>query len=484
MSQNNKNATNFLVYNLSAWVPAIVTFALFPIYTAYLTPSDYGIRAVVLLAALMLQLCTNMGTTWIIRNKYYTFNSDTERNVFISSLLLITFIPRIILFILFFFIGSATFPLLFKSWEGTFDSLFKLQLFVFLLSFCQPIFAQVFIMERRAKEYSFITLFAYFCNVTVLLYLLVLKNYGISSLFYGELVSAVVFALFSFFMLRNKMVIRFRKETITDVIKIGIPAVPKSLFSQIQQNISKYILQIFLPIGQLGLFSKSQFLDKGFSAMFKAFSNAFSPSYIKNITEKGKDAATRQIVTYWLFLTSSILLLFILFLPDIFKVMRVNPAFWICAKYAPLLGFQAVLSGCGMMYSNNILISQKTYLFTARSMCSGIINIILSLLLIPWIGVLGAILAYSISHSLVTVFGYYFSEKILHFKTELNLQMYILILSLLFLIYMLVYFDFIVSVYIKTALVISYVLLLLVVDHKFHESSVFYLLRKRLVYER
>jgi O-antigen/teichoic acid export membrane protein len=430
VSQNRKNATNFFIYNFPIWVPSVISFALLPVYTAYLTPKDYGIRAVILLAILILQLCTNLGTNWIIRAKYYSYDLGTQRNSFISTLVLITFILKSAFSIFFFFIAPYIFPLIFTDWNGIFNSLFKIQLLIFLFDFCKPVFTQVLIMDGLAKTYSLLTLSSYFCNLSVSLYLLVVKNNGIFSLFYGELTGSILFLSLSFLILRHKIVFQFQKEAISDIIKIGLPAVPKSLFAQIQENIDRYFLQLFLPVAGLGLYSKSQFLKQGFDNTYKAFSNAFSPSYLKSMSENGKDTEGKKIMACWLFLISGMLLFLILFMPDIFRIMGVNKNFWICAKYAPLLSFQIVINSYGMLYSNNILISRKTYLFTVRSIVAGITNIVLNLLLIPRIGVPGAILSSLISHSLIIVLGYYFSEGVLSFKTELNLSVYLQYLNL------------------------------------------------------
>ena len=471
---------NFLVYNFPIWVPCVISFALLPIYTAYLTPNDYGIRAVILLAILILQLSTDFGMNWIIRAKYYSYDSGDQRNSFVSTLLLVSFSLKSFLLILFFFAAPYIFPLIFNSWNGTLDTLFRIQLFIFLFNFCNQIFTQVFIMDGLAKTYSLITLFSFFCNVSTSLYLLVVKNKGIFSLFYGDLIASILFLFFSFFLLRHKIVFKFQKEAVRDIIKIGIPAVPKSLFAQIQQNIDRYFLQLFLPVAELGLYSKSQFLKQGFNNTYTALSNAFSPSYLKNMSEDGKDESGRKIMVCWLFLISCMLLFFILFMPDIFKTMRVNRSFWICAKYAPLLSFQAIINSYGMLYSNNILLSRKTYLFTVRSIIAGIVNIILNLLLIPRIGVPGAILASLISHSFIIVLGYYFSERLLSYRTELNLLVYLLVLFFLFMVYASIYYNYINSVHAKISIMIIYLILLVCFDHLFNEHLVWNLIRRKL----
>jgi len=478
-SKNKSNAINFLIYNIPIWVPGFISFGLLPVFTAYLTPADYGIRSVVLMAIIILQACSNLGSSWVVISKYFSFDVDADRNIFLTNLLFISCVPASIIFTLFLFVPSSIFHVFFRVWDSSYDSLFKIQLFILVLDSCRPVFTQTFLMERLAKQYSWLTLIVYFCSISFSLYFLILKGFGIASLFYGELIGSFLFVLVSAFLFRHKFNFQFRKEIILDVVRIGIPAAPKSFFSKIQQNIDKYILQIFMPVSALGIYDKSQFLNQGLRKIYQAFSNAFSPSYVKNMAKSGNDENTKQMMFYWLNCISAILLFFILFLPEIFKLIKINESFWPCAKYAPILGFQVLISSYDMLYSNNILVSKKTYYLAARSIICGILNFILNLVLIPYFGISGAITASLITYALIFWSGYYISEKVLLYRTNLNLNIYLLIVFGLFVVYLFSFYDIIISLYIKFIILISFIVLMVLYDYFHNDRSVWTLVMRK-----
>ena len=311
-TEKKENLNNFFIYNFPVWLPIAINFFLFPVYTYFLLPEDYGIRAIVLLAILFLGIITDFGINWVIRSKYFSFSNIIERNSYLTTLLLITFFPKGILYVFFYFFSIDIFPIIFENWNVIYNDLFRVQLLIFLFGFSNEVFFAIYIMERKSKNYSIISLLQYFTNILVSLFGLIYLKKGIISLLYGELAGVFIFQVFSFYIFRNILVLRFHKKAVKDVLKIGIPAMPKSLFQNIQMNIDKYILQIFLPVSELGIFSKSQFLYRGFSGFNKAFSNAYSPSYIKNMTKSGFDASTKSTMLYWLFLISCILVFAIL----------------------------------------------------------------------------------------------------------------------------------------------------------------------------
>ena len=66
------------IYNVATFVPLVVQTALLPIFTNYLTPTDYGVRAIVLLSILTFQVFSDLGTNWVIRSKYYLLKTNYE----------------------------------------------------------------------------------------------------------------------------------------------------------------------------------------------------------------------------------------------------------------------------------------------------------------------------------------------------------------------------------------------------------------------
>ncbi len=83
----NVNIKNFLIYNFPVWIPVFVNFLLFPLYTNYLSPSDFGFRAIILLSILILEILSNFGINWVIRARYFELENFREKKSFVSTIL-------------------------------------------------------------------------------------------------------------------------------------------------------------------------------------------------------------------------------------------------------------------------------------------------------------------------------------------------------------------------------------------------------------
>ena len=82
----------FTSYTLSSAAPGLVGILLFPLFSNYLSLSDYGDRAIVLLAFIFFEIFSGLGINWLIRSQFHQLSAKDALKQYISSLLLIAFI--------------------------------------------------------------------------------------------------------------------------------------------------------------------------------------------------------------------------------------------------------------------------------------------------------------------------------------------------------------------------------------------------------
>ena len=295
--------------------------------------------------------------------------------------------------------------------------------------------------------------------------MIILKK-GIFSLFYGEILGSFIFLLLSIIYLKKYLTMKFSKQVFKDILKIGLPAVPKRFFSQIQLNINKYFIQLYLPIGQLGLFQKSEFLYNGFIGLQKSFGNTISPDNLKLLVKKEKDLVSGNLSIIFIYLISIILVFCIFFLKQVFVIIRVNESFLPIANYAPLFAINIIITGYANMFVNNILISEKTYYLTLRTILAGMLNIVANIIFIPKFGIIGGIIAVIIGSSISIIIEIYVSEIILLSRTKINYWIWLSILITTLSIYIINY-QFIFSTNQKFLIMIIYFFLLFLIDYYF-----------------
>lgn len=457
----------FSLYSLAVFIPIIIGFSLLPIFTTHLTPEDFGIRGIVLLAIILFNLASDLGTNWVLRSKFYTFSDRQTLSAYISTLLLISAALKLFLSICIFLFKDYIFPLLFPAWTSYYSKLLNFQTIIFFLSFTDNIITSTLVLEKRASAYATLAISQYLIGSLVSLLLLLYFKAGLISLFVGDLIGGIFSTAFATFLLRKYLSIKFSKIAILDIIKIGLPAVPKNLFGKLQLNINKYILSIYMAPSELGLFQKSTFVNSGFTNIQRSVGNTISPNNLKKITNKQLDLDTGKKILMLIYFLAISYVFSILFLTDILKLIGVHKDFWICGKYASFYSISVLFSSFSIIFVNNILISGKTYLFTIRSIIAGVFNIVFTVLLVKQFGITGLIIS-SIISSLVSLgLEIYFSESLLKYKSKISYGTFITIIILSTFIQYWQYNFEIRSGWLKSAIFIFFAITLLCIDSFF-----------------
>jgi O-antigen/teichoic acid export membrane protein len=455
------------IYNVATFVPLVVQTALLPIFTNYLTPTDYGVRAIVLLSILTFQVFSDLGTNWVIRSKYYLLKTNYEISVLVSTTLFLSLIIRLIFVILIFQTKDIVFSKVFNSWSFQYSFLLNLQSITFIFGFIRNTVLPILILQEKVKRYTLLLLSTFFVNIVVSLLLLIKYDLGITSLFYGELFGMVTFAIISFRYLKGYIKPIVNIEIVRYIIRVGLPALPKNLFNQIQMNINRYFIQLYMGVGDLGLFQKSEFLNKGFLGLLKSYGNVISPKNIKKLSKGIVDKKTGALSLLFIYFLSITVISLSFYLEDIFRIVGVNKLFWISAKYAPLYACNVMVTTFSIMFINNIVVSQKTKYIAYRSIIAGIINVVANILLIPQYGIVGAMVSVLISTFLGVLLDIYISEKLLSGKTLINYGVGLSILISTLIIYTLHYNGFILFSNHKLLIMFVYIVFLLLLDYYF-----------------
>jgi len=419
------------------------------------------------LAILVFEVFSDLGTNWVIRARYFQLKNQHEIASYVSTLLFISLIIRLILSTVIFLTKDIIFIKIFHSWSAYYTNLLNIQIGIFFLYYIRNTIIPILILEMSTAKYLILILSTYFFQVGTSLFLLISIKIGIASLFYGELIGAIIFSLLSIVFLKGYITHRLNINVIHDLIKIGLPSIPKLIIDQIQNNINKYFIMIYMSVNDLGIFQKSDFLYGGFKGLNKSMGNAVAPNNLKKITENKEDSETSIIIIQFLYGLSAMVLITTFYLEDIFRLMGVNNAFWVCAKYAPLYGYNILITSFVIMFRHNILISRKTKFFVISAIIGLITSVLSNIIMIPKYGIIGGIFSVILVSLFSVSFTIFVSERLLKYKTIINYQIWIFILLSVLIIYGLNYNGYIESITLKTVVLFIYIIVVIMLDKYF-----------------
>jgi len=392
-------------YSLKPFLTKLFNFVLVPIYTAHLTPDDYGNLQYILAFGAFFRAVINLG----LDSSYWKYKltdsgyprADVTLNFTLMQLLagisiliiscLIKFYlfsdSKLALFIIIFFIAE-TIRIVFLNIQTIYRANHKPKMYIFgmiiqsliffLLNF---LFVVVFKKNFYGIIYSY--LICYFIISLIFIHVLIRESKG-------------------------KINIPLSKE----MLNYGIPIMIGNISAFIITLSDRFFLKEFSSMYELGLYSYGyKYSDLVRALLINTFFLAWNPIRWDIYEMKdGKNIFSKfnRLLFIVIPFFSAIIMGFSLIIASI---LTVEKEFLEGIKIVFIIGFSHVLFGLYYFSSMGMLFTNKTGRISFIIIISGITNLIFNFILIPLIGMLGAAIATIISYFVMFLLGRFYCQK-------------------------------------------------------------------------
>lgn len=389
MKEPQSKIKNLLSFNIETVLAFSVSIFLFPIYSHYISLDQFGMRAIVLMSYVIFESLSGLGLNWLIRRRAKS-EQKLKNLAYFFNVLIIYLIIRISFAVI--ILGSEQLMgSFFTSWDESYTELFYLYLPVYVMSSSVTGLTELFVINQQAKRFSLIFSISLLISTGTTVYLVVAKGLGVVALFYGDILKSLCFIILASVV--GKKFMGFGNQfllVLTDIKKIGLAAVPKNIVSQLQANADRYVIQIFLPVSDLGAYTRSQIFLNAYGSLSIAFSRAYSPAYIGSYDIPGKRLKFCGILKNWFLFIVILYSLSTVVISDIFDLFNVHESFHIVAVLGPVLALRSTILVYDVWHSNNIVHSGETKYFFYRSLVSFPIALCMLIVLTYRYGIDGA----------------------------------------------------------------------------------------------
>lgn len=394
---SNKLVKNTGFYLAATYFPYLVSFGTLPLYTRYLSTEDYAVLALAQSFIAFLPLLM----TFQLHSSIYRFFVDyegKELKTFISSVfgfLVITSISAgILLSNLLPGIMESVFPNVPHSQYNIFNS----AILIAILNIFQGINMAILRMREEAKKFMIISISLLLFSVSVTIMEVVVLNRGVDGMIESMLISSISsFIVYTIFN-RKYFSLSFNLKYIKAPLMFSLPLIVNSLSSYIFMYSDRILLEKYVPtylsFGAIGIYALADKIAFLFKSFVTQVNSAFHPHFyklFKTNPEKAKKETFKASEIVMLILATGIVLT-ALFAKELVELVfpKEYHSVWLMI---PILStsflFRSLYS-----FSNLGIIYQKKTIFTSiTTFTSAIVNIILNIILIPLIGVYGAVFA-------------------------------------------------------------------------------------------
>ncbi len=415
-------AFNTIIIGIGKFSTQIVSFLLLPLYTSILTTEEYGIYDLILtITTFALPFITLLMEESMFRFLIDCKDDNQKKNV-ISQTMLYTLI-------------STTFFIIIALIVNKF---FKIPyLWISLIYIASSIISGLRNALVRGlgkiKLYTLINFVSSLLNIILNIVFIALLRYGIYGLLLAGIISSVVsstiifviFKMHKYFSVKN-----YDKNLMKKMIKYSIPLVPNSLSWAVVNLSDRLVISGAIGASANGIYAMSYKFPNLMNTIYSFFYTAWTESSAKAINDnENKDFFNNiyKILTNAMF---SVSLGIIVCMPIIFNLF-IKADYAEAYKYIPILVIAMYFNNMSGYYGGIFTGYKDTKIMGITTIIGAIINLVIDILLIKFIGIYAAAISTLISCMVIYYYRKSKAKKYIKLqKVDLKVGCVILIITL------------------------------------------------------
>lgn len=382
-----------LIYLLSNILTAALPFALLPVLTRYLTPTQYGEVAMFQTWLAALGAFTGLSVQGAAVRKYYDADlPHGELARFIGACLQILLASVLIIFLAVYFLKDILASVLDLKTDWII-----LAVAVSAATFVFQLRLEQWQIRQRALSYGAMQVAQALLALLLTLLLVVAFQWAADGRILAVSVSMLAFAGVAFFLLGKDGLLAVNRSwsRIREALAFGVPLIPHVAGAFLLTAVDRFVVNGQLGLTQAGLYMVAVQLSSVMLLVFDAINKAYIPWLYERL-KRDIPAEKQAIVRYTYIYFAAVLILAGLAFP-------LGPFFitWIAgdayADAGQAIGWLALGQAFGGMYfmvTNYIFYAKRTAMLSAVTITSGLVNVGLLLALIEPFGLTGAAQAY------------------------------------------------------------------------------------------
>ncbi len=405
------------IYGLGQVLSRMASFLLLPIYTRYLTPTDYGIIAILDFTGTILAIVTGAGMAQAVTRYHFDVKSEEERNsVWWTGLTFLLAISTTFLLIsLLFREGLAELTL----GEGIHNGGFYFSLI--LPTICVGVIGQFLEGYVRVRKWSAIAVginqFRLFLNVGLNVYFLAVMDLGITGILIGNLITGTIITI-AFFILFVKSLssFSFHQELVVKLWRFGGPLIVNAWLGCLMHQANRYFLRFFVDMEQVGIYSVAFSIGQGVYFLYiLPFSMIWSVVVYEIAEQPDAKMIFSRVFEYTMYGLALFMLGISLFARTIIDVMA-TAEYMSAAEVIPIICLSYLFYGLHEHFKVPVMLAKRTMTLIPVSGFAVVANIGSNLLLIPLFGTIGAAWASVVTFAVFSFVGLYRYRKISVFE--------------------------------------------------------------------
>jgi O-antigen/teichoic acid export membrane protein len=405
-------ATTGAAYTAASILSKLIAVALLPLYTRYLTPSDYGAAEVLFAAVVAASIVIRFGVIEAVLRFYYKGGEDPHRVVATS-------------FAALFWLGTAAALIALPFAEPISDALLTekaaklvsgpdltriaigglwvLTLHEYLLT--------LFRLEERARAFFAVTIANVLVAIALTVVLVIGEGEGARGLLLGSYLSGAAFVLGLIAVHRRRLSLRIERPLLRRMLRFGLPTMPAELSLYALNFVDRIIIVRTVGLAEAGLYSLAIKFSQAVNVLARGFQLAWPPLAYSIRDDDEARRAYAAVVTWFLAACAFVVAGMWLLSRWIARALAA-PKFFESYEAVGLISTAVTLYALYMVLLVILGRTGRTEFNFPATGAALVTNVVLNLVLVPPLGIVGAGIALVVSYLVVVALMYGFTQRL------------------------------------------------------------------------
>ena len=397
------------IYGLGGLVSRILAVLLLPLYTRYLSPSDYGKVETLIALTTVIGIVLRFGIHSAFFRFYFDSPDPAARRLVLRTSFWFTMAMATAGLVGGLLLAAPIADLLFGSTD---DSELVMAAFVGLwagMNYEQ--LTSLFRVEERSTAFVTASLTNILLTIGATLLLVVVLDEGPIGVIVGNFIGTLIVYAVLIGYRREQLGLQFDRGLLREMNRFGIPLIPTALFLWVTNFSDRLFLVRLADTTEVGLYSVGVRIASAMVLLLTAFRLAW-PAFAYSIDDERDAKRTyAYVLTYLVALTTWVATGLALLSPWIVDWIAA-PTFAESSRVVGPLAFAAVAFGAYIVVAIGVGRAKRTQFNWVVTGAAALVNVALNLLLIPPYGMMGAAVATVAAYSTMFVGMAWWSQRI------------------------------------------------------------------------
>jgi O-antigen/teichoic acid export membrane protein len=380
-----------LVYGVGSVLGQLIGFFLLPLYTARLSPADYGLLAMVTIASALFSAFAFVGMKSAIFRYYNLTSDEDQRAVAVGTGFLVVVVATLTLLVPSLLGARAMGEALFG--EAGHHGLLQVAMLSAAANTVGDVPLLVLQAARRPRTSTTLNLAKTLLSVGLTVWLVVGQERGVWGVVIGAFLAEIAFMIVHIAVTWRYYRFAWDRALLRRMLSYGLPFLPSRLLGMGTLYLSTYMVRKLMGLDDAGLYSVANRFAVPIGFIVGALTQAWWPYRFKIFAEDANPAAFfRTTVTYYVAVIGYLWVGVSFWGPEAVRWLT-HERFFAAASIVPAVALIPVMQGFYQMLGTGIEIGEDTRAVPLASLCGLVVVAAGTALLIPALGALGAALA-------------------------------------------------------------------------------------------